>query len=78
MRLCLMSDRWPVRRTQIPGLTIGSGFYLEPLASGCAAKRGACSYMGARLTAWLVAPAIALVCFFFSGHAPLVLKNPQG
>ena len=39
----------------ICGLTIGSGFHSKPLASGGAAKRGACSYLGIRLTAWLVA-----------------------
>ena len=49
----------------IPGLAIGDGFYSEPLAGGHAAKRGACSYMGACLTVWLVALAIALVRFFF-------------
>ena len=47
----------------IPDLTIGGGFYSKPLASGCAAKHGACSYMCTYLTAWLEASAITLECY---------------
>ena len=49
----------------IPGLTISGGFHSKPLTGGRAAKRSVGSYMGTRLTAWLLAPAITLVCFFY-------------